>query len=345
MTIPQLSKLLPVDVRTVWPMEASSFTPWLLANAAVLGDALGLDLELQAAEHKVGGFSLDLVGRDIEADETVIVENQFGATDHRHLGQLLTYAGGTDPTTVVWIAETFRDEHRAALDWLNQRTDSATRFFGVELSVVTLHGAPPGLVAPLFDVVAKPNDWGKRVKRAAVEVSSDRDRLYLEFWTLWLERVAPKAWTHRKAPPRHFLYLPSGSTSARYGISFRSDGLMSELFFHNDDPAVNESRWSVLAKKRPHIEAVFGGPLLFDSLPHRKGCRIGVKRTAGESVDDRDAWSNYLAWFEDTQARLRAAIHAVGGIPAAPEGAATDDIEVAAELDAELADDATIGNI
>src|SRR5205823_812664 len=98
--------------------------------------------------------------------EVVIIENQFGATDHRHLGQLLTYAGGTEPTTVVWVAESFRDEHRAALDWLNQRTDSNTRFFGVEVRAVTLDGAPPNLVAPLMDVVVKPNDWGKAVKKA-----------------------------------------------------------------------------------------------------------------------------------------------------------------------------------
>src|SRR4051794_33676170 len=108
MAAPTLSKLLHVDVKTIWPMEATSFTPWLLANAEALGEILGLDLDLEGAEHKVGGYSLDLLGRDTSTDEVVIIENQFGPTVHRHLGQLLTYAGGTDPTTVVWIAESFR---------------------------------------------------------------------------------------------------------------------------------------------------------------------------------------------------------------------------------------------
>lgn len=113
MTIPNLAKLVPVNVKSVWPGEASSFTPWLLANAEALGEVLGMDLVLVAAEHKVGDFSLDLMGHDDATQGAVIIENQFGPTDHKHLGQLLTYAGGTNPTTVVWIAESFSSgKHR-----------------------------------------------------------------------------------------------------------------------------------------------------------------------------------------------------------------------------------------
>jgi hypothetical protein len=296
-------------------MEASAFTPWLLENAGVLGDALGIDLELNSSEHKVGGFSLDLVGRDLDNDEVVIIENQFGATDHRHLGQLLTYAGGTEPSTIVWIAEVFREEHRAALDWLNLRTDSDARFFGVQLRAVTIEGAPSGLVAPLFDVVAKPNEWGKAVKGKGAGPTSEREELYFEFWSDWLTEVAGHNWTSRKAPAKHWLRLPSGSPKARYTVSFRSDGLLSELFFSHPNPAVNLSRWEVLAAKRSEIEDAYGAPLIFDDLPTRKGCRVGIARTGGESVEDRSAWRDYAAWFEETQSKLRASIAAVGGIP------------------------------
>jgi hypothetical protein len=328
MSLPSLSRLLRVPVKSVWPMEASAFTPWLLANADQLGDLLGLDLELSAAEHKVGDFSLDLVGRDAGTDEVVIVENQFGATDHRHLGQLLTYAGGTEPATVVWIAESFRDEHRAALDWLNQRTDSVTRFFGVEVSAVTLEGAPAGLVAPLLEVVAKPNDWGKQVKTASHSTApSDRQRRYEEFWSAWLDRVAPRHWTNRRGPAQHWMYLPAGSARARYGVSFRSDGLLSELFFRHQDKAINLARFAVLEEKREQLEQAFGEPLVFDALPTRKGCRIAVQRTGGESVDATAQWPEYLAWFEDTQVRLRAAIASVGGVPPLPAAGAVGETD------------------
>jgi hypothetical protein len=63
-----------IDPRTVWVHEAHDFTPWLLENADRLSEALGIDLELEAAEHAVGGYSLDLVGRDITNDAVLIVK-------------------------------------------------------------------------------------------------------------------------------------------------------------------------------------------------------------------------------------------------------------------------------
>jgi hypothetical protein len=152
---PALGRLTQVPPRQVWPHEAHDFTPWLLNNVDVLSDLLGMDLVLEVAEHPVGGFSLDLMGRDEATGQIVIVENQLETSDHGHLGQILTYAAGTDPTTIVWVAASFRPEHRAAIDWLNARTDEDTRFFGVELGVVRIGDSEP---APAFRLgrVGKP---------------------------------------------------------------------------------------------------------------------------------------------------------------------------------------------
>jgi hypothetical protein len=130
----ELGRLEWVDPRAVWLHEAADFTPWLLANCDRLADALGIELELDATEHPVGGYSLDLIGRDLNNATVLIVENQLATTDHSHLGQVLTYAAGTGASTIVWIATAFREEHRQALDWLNEHTDEDTRFFGVESS-------------------------------------------------------------------------------------------------------------------------------------------------------------------------------------------------------------------
>lgn len=143
MSIPELGRLTVVPPRQVWPHEAHNFTPWLLQNVDVLSDLLGMDLELEVAEHPVGDFSLDLIGRDLSDDSVVIVENQLESSDHTHLGQILTYAAGTQPKTIVWVATRFRSEHRAALDWLNEHTDPDTRFFGVEIEVVKIGDSAP----------------------------------------------------------------------------------------------------------------------------------------------------------------------------------------------------------
>ena len=153
--------------------EALDFTPWMLANVDVLSDLLGLELVLDRAEHPVGGFSLDLIGRDSSTDQVVIVENQLEMSDHTHLGQILTYAAGTQPSLIVWVATRFREEHRAALDWLNERTDEQTGFFGVEIAVVCIAESPP---APAFRLVVKPNDW-KRVKVGAETAENLRKAL------------------------------------------------------------------------------------------------------------------------------------------------------------------------
>jgi hypothetical protein len=124
----EVGKLEQIDPRSVWLHEAHDFTPWLLGNADRLADALGIDTELEAAAHPVGGYSLDLVGRDTTHDAVLIVENQLARTDHSHPGQVLTYAAGTAASTVVWIATAFREEHRQALDWLNENMGEDVHF-------------------------------------------------------------------------------------------------------------------------------------------------------------------------------------------------------------------------
>src|SRR5262245_25285232 len=69
----------------------------------------------------------------------VVIENQFGPTDHTHLGQIMTYLAGQDGrTTVIWIAETIREEHRAAIDWLNASTIEGFNFFAVEVEALRI---------------------------------------------------------------------------------------------------------------------------------------------------------------------------------------------------------------
>lgn len=114
----------------MWQHESGDFTPWLAANIDVLSDAIGLPLTVVGQEVLVGDFRLDIHATDPDGN-TVIIENQLEPSDHFHLGQLLVYASGLEATTGIWITTRLRDEHRSALTWLNERTDSDVRAFGI----------------------------------------------------------------------------------------------------------------------------------------------------------------------------------------------------------------------
>lgn len=87
-----LGRLERVDLRNVWTTEAGDFTPWLAEedNLRLLGDTIGLELELEAQEKDVGPFRADILCKDTASDAWVLIENQLERADHIHLGQLLT---------------------------------------------------------------------------------------------------------------------------------------------------------------------------------------------------------------------------------------------------------------
>ena len=307
-----LGRLEPLDPRDVWQHEAHDFTPWLLDNADALADALGLDLEMTAAEHPVGEFALDLVGRDLTNDCVLIVENQLSATDHGHLGQLITYAAGTDAHTVVWLAPTIREEHRQALDYLNALGGENARFFGVEIGVVRIGNSKP---APLFKLRAQPNDWHAQVAADAKRTSKQAGKapLYQAFWTRFLERVHKEhpGWTNARKPQiANWLSMPCPfKGGSYYAASFAQGGkLRNELYIDAGDQAANAALFEQLAAVRDEIEAAYRGPLAWEALPTRRACRIAVYGDG--DVSNGDQFDTYIDWFFDTGTRLRVALGA-----------------------------------
>lgn len=314
-----LGRLAAVPAREVWPREAHDFTPWLLSNVDVLSDLLGMDLVLDVAEHPVGGFSLDLKGYDEATNQTVIVENQLETSDHTHLGQILTYAAGTDPTTIVWVTTGFRPEHRAAIDWLNERTNEGTRFFAVEIGVVRIGDSAP---APAFKLVAQPNDWEKQVKSArtvgAGEVT-ERGRLYWDFWEQVRNRIqtAHPGWSRARTSTKASWYSMSlGTTGCVMEMSFTRIGLCAQIVFDASEADLNTTRFRTIRARQGDFEEALGWAPLWDEMPGRKSARITVKSDFPD-VTDVESWPQMIDWLVEAQSRLREALDAVGGIPRA----------------------------
>jgi len=209
----ELGKLEKVRITKVWPKEDQDFTPWLAneANIALLGEELNMDLEVQGTEVWVGKYKADIVCKETGSDGNVIIENQFGKTDPKHLGQIMTYASGLKASTVIWIAEKFEAEHRSALDWLNSVTDDTVEFFGIEIELFRIGNSIP---APMFNIISSPNEWNKSVKRKAEAASlTPTKALQLEYWQTLketLEGMQGIKFKPQKPLPQHWTNISIG---------------------------------------------------------------------------------------------------------------------------------------
>ena len=251
-----------VDLREVWPHEAQDFTPWLADNLDKLGEALGLDLELQSAEAAVGSFSLDVLAHDLGSNRPVIIENQLEVTNHDHLGKLLTYAAGYDAYAVVWLTREFRDEHRQALDWLNQRTDEETQFFGVVVEAWKIDDSRP---APHFRLMAFPNDWQKHTATAtrgirSENVSETRER-YREFFQSLTDTMRDEhGFTNaRTVRGKNYASYGSGFPRIRYAAVFRRGG-NAGIEIWDDKRKLHH-----LFNQKESLELALGEPLNWDN--------------------------------------------------------------------------------
>jgi len=309
-----LGRLERVDLRTAWPREAQDFTPWLARdeNISILAETLGMELEVEAQEKDVGPFRADILcrGRDTdsppEQESWVLIENQLEQTDHNHLGQLLTYAAGLHTVTIVWIAQLFRDQHHAALDWLNEITDDRFRFFGLE---VELWKIGESLAAPKFNIVSKPNKWAKEAGEQArqAEIGSlsplkQQQKRYWEDLTLEIEqrnspvkieRPQAKHWsTSRLGRVGFHLSASLNSRKRQIHVALNLTGEDAKAHFH------------LLKEEQEKRENELGVTNLdWMELPDAKESRIIAPLSDTDPTDEND-WHRQQDWLADTLVRF-----------------------------------------
>lgn len=175
MTDEPLGKVEELDLREIWPDETRDFTPWLSENLDLLGEKLGLDLTPVATEHPIGSFFADIVAED-DAIGLVIIENQLTQSDHGHLGQLWTYAASMDAKVLVWVAPSFRPEHREAVEWFNRLTPEDRSAYCVRISAIRIGASQP---APVFEVIEGPP--------ASKRKANPKGARYRAFWQVLID--------------------------------------------------------------------------------------------------------------------------------------------------------------
>ena len=291
--------LVDVAPRQAWPKEAHSFTPWLAENLDRLGKTLGLALELEQREARVGPFAADILARDSRDGAAVLIENQLEGSDHGHLGQIMTYLTGLSAKTIVWVAPNFRQEHLSAVRWLNENTVKPFAFFAVKLRVVQIGTSP---FAPLFEVLERPNDWDRQLQKLADDAQAARPETGSRraFWARYLELFPDTAndvlgggGTSRwRAIPELGLVVSQWRSAGTVGVFVRGGRGV-------DGPAI-------AARLEPHAVALadrLGAPLGSSTYPFSKEMPT--------SLADESQWDAAVQWLHAETERYVAGLRSV----------------------------------
>lgn len=296
-----------MNLRDIWKNEAKDFTPWLADNIEALGTSLGMELELQRREASVGDFSLDLLATDLGRNQNVIIENQLTQTDHDHLGKLLTYASGFDASVIIWIAESIRDEHRQCLDWLNQRTDSDTEFFGVVVEILQIDDSKPAFN---FKPIIYPNEWQKS-KRRKPNQTSEKMEAYRSYFQKLIDDLREKyTFTNaRKGQPQSWYSFSSGFQGVIYGMSFAlGNRARVDLYIDQGETEKNKEIFDSIIKDREQIELEFGEKLEWERLDEKRASRIAIYRT-GSIEEDEDELDKIRIWSIEKLLSMKKVFH------------------------------------
>jgi hypothetical protein len=300
----QFGNISKMDLKSIWPGEATDFTPWLSQNINAISDKIGMELELQETEADAGGFSADIVARDISTNKLVIIENQFGTTDHKHLGQIITYASVLNASAVIWIAESLRSEHKAAIDFLNQNLKETLRFFALEVSVIKIDSSNP---AYIFTVVSQPIDYAAASAKTVIDSSETMEKYRAFFQELIDDLRNIYKFTNAKVgqPQNWYTFSSENSKLFKYSASFAmGDRIRAEIYIDSGVKEQNEALFDFLFQRKESIEKSFGSTLVWERLEAKRACRVAIYRD-GSIDEDSETLENIKKWTIDNLLKFK----------------------------------------
>lgn len=288
----KLGKLKEVDIRKVWAHEQYDFSKWLAGeeNIKELGDTLNLSLTDVETEKFVGNYRCDILCKDEITGKVVLIENQLEATNHDHLGKIITYASGLDAAVVVWIVSFAREEHASAIEWLNKHTDDELSFFLIEVHAYTIGDSDP---APMFKIIEQPNDFVKSVKTISKNSDmSDAERNRLEFWTQLNEVLdqRDKPFNKRKATTDHWYSIAMGSSECHISIDLvnKEHKIRVGVWI-----AANKDLYDHFYANKEAIEDICGFELNWDRLDNKKAS-LACTYIQGLDFDKQDNYPELI---------------------------------------------------
>ena len=269
-----IGKLQSVELHETWSQGEKDFTNWLSNNLDILGEAIGLELEEPETEYswESSNFKVDIVAKTKER-QNVVIENQLDPTDHKHLGQIMTYMINIEAKIAVWISKQVRPEHIKVIEWLNEYTGKD--FYLIQLESYKIDNSKS---APYFKVICKPSAEMKALGKQK-KAMSEAEQLKIKFWESFLEKAKNKTnffsndrphwWTQR--------YNKVGTSSIEIGCG------------------VNADKTSVLVRFTPELKDIFFN--LKKSLETEIGFKLEEKNIYKSRGYVKSNKEGFLKWF------------------------------------------------
>ncbi|ABR47078.1 conserved hypothetical protein [Alkaliphilus metalliredigens QYMF] len=307
---PNLGKIEIINPREVWLNEERDFTPWLAENAQAISEAIGFPIIIEQTEKRVGNFQLDILGKVEGTEKVVVIENQLDSSDHKHLGQIITYAGGLNAQIIIWITPSVREEHRTAIEWLNEISNDDTSFFLLRPEVIRIDESRP---AVRFRLESGPSDFVRGMRRAVENEEGPRHIFRRQFWSEMFEYLSENG--HPWAKGRRTTsdsWVPSsiGKSGVNANISMaQGSRLRVEIYLGHQNPNQNTEWYEILENVKPEIDKVFEDEQIsWEPLKSAKACRIAVYyHYDKEKVEkDQEYRSVLYSWVDKNLTRMRA---------------------------------------
>jgi len=301
-----ISRLKRVSLRNVWKNEEKDFTPWLQENLDALSEVMGMELSPLEREVAVGkAFEADLLAEGPEGD-LVVIENQFGKSDHDHLGKILTYLVNLNAKTAIWICENPQPEHKEAVDWLNKSSAADIAFYLVRLDAFQMGEHPD--VAPKFSIVSEPSSQIKEAGET-VEQLAERHIKRRQFWTKLLEESNKRTNRFSNISPSkdHWISAGAGTSGVVFQYLILKDEARVQLAIEGSEQAKNKKFFDNLYKMKDQIEKDFGDQLNWNRLDDKKASYI-TKNVINKGLRDTENWHIIIDKLVETMIKFEKAI-------------------------------------
>lgn len=301
MKLGKLEKI--IDLRSVWEHEAKDFTNWLAQeqNLDLLSNEIGINISLIKTEAETGDFSVDILAEEAETGKKIIIENQLERTNHDHLGKIITYASGYEAETVIWIVKEFRNEHKSAIDWLNEHTDEKLNFFGITIELWKIGNSE---IAPKFNIVSQPNSWSKTIKsvsgKSGLSETALKQMSFFEGFQSYCNNLDTNLNLSNPQPATPAYYsFGIGITGVWVAVKMNQYKklIKLDLYFKEKD-LYNLTKQEVENRANQKFPKI-----IWDDMPQYKGASVGLE-LKNFVLDNQSDWKRHHGWLKEHAEKL-----------------------------------------